>query len=292
VRAEEKAKANERAERLMSEWERDRDEERVLANKRAADREAKLEKLEKECEEAKRETEGYDPIAFSLLVSTDLRYKAMEEELEKDIRNKLKDRNLTDGFVKEFGRIDGLELREKGMKLNDGDLTTVTSAWQAGFWSKPSYDGSPSTPGPMQELGLDAPFYAPWAFKKVGGMWQVREETEVLDFPDLKNMTEQEREFYKLRWIEHNSCHADFVKMIRNKYRKAVAQNILEYLLSQYVEYLTNTTGESADTIPSKLWDYCEDREMLPLEKFQLLQQMNAPAGAVTTKVGNAAQSS
>lgn len=245
---------------------------------------AKLEKLEKECEEAKRETEGYDPIAFSLLVCTDRHYKAMEEELEKDIRKKLKDRNLTDGcartltdphrhhpaqpqprglgparaapreektteasayspwyractrgfafrplsplslphllpvtsfspsracddsvrshgctqpptprplpvhpfalrprvsYVKEFGRIDGLELREKGLKLNDGDLTIVTSAWQAGFWSKPSNDESPSTPGPMEELGLDAPFYAPWAFKKVGGMWQIREETEV-----------------------------------------------------------------------------------------------------------------
>jgi hypothetical protein len=93
--------------------------------------------------------------------------------------------------------------------------------------------------------------------------------------PSLDNYTAEQHEMLIQKRKELNTCHADFVKMIRKKYKSA-GQDILKYLLSKYVEYIANQAGQAADTLPSKLWVYDEEseREMFPLEKFQLLQQL------------------
>jgi hypothetical protein len=87
-------------------------------------------------------------------------------------------------------------------------------------------------------------------------------------------MTEDMCKMVERIWYKEQACHADFVQMIRGKLNKKVAQNVLEYLLSKYVEYTANLSGQVADGLPSKLWNFKKNREMEPLQGFELLQDL------------------
>jgi hypothetical protein len=70
-----------------------------------------------------------------------------------------------------------------------------------------------------------------------------------------------------------NTCHADFVQMIRRKLKKNAADGVLHYLLQKYLEYKSRC-GHCANDIPRVLWNYEKDREMEPVERVQLLKQL------------------
>jgi hypothetical protein len=95
---------------------------------------------------------------------------------------------------------------------------------------------------------------------------------EQLPFPAA--IPSSQREKQKERWREQNVYRSDFVKMIRRNFSKKQADGILGHLLSKYIEYKTNPCGEDADTLPELLWNYQENREMTPLEKYQLVMQL------------------
>jgi hypothetical protein len=96
-------------------------------------------------------------------------------------------------------------------------------------------------------------------------------QTGLMHFPEAM------RERMQQKWRIESAFHADFVQMIRRMFPRKVANGILEYLRLKHVEY-TSTSGQKADTLPNQLWNWDEHREMSPLEKWNLLEELLAPA--------------
>jgi hypothetical protein len=82
---------------------------------------------------------------------------------------------------------------------------------------------------------------------------------------------------------KENTCHADFVKMIRRKMKKKDADGVLHYLLHKFLEYKSQAS-HAANTYPRLLWDYAENREMEPLERVELLKHLVDTESATTKK--------